>query len=342
MDLPESLRREALTYEVDGAIDYDAFCRTEGKNPLALYRMFQLEFAENLLQIPSSRTCSPQAHPSGFGLSSPIPGRSFLKTISSSKSKMSAVKNASNGLSRLGQSWDLSNVKSMSSFANVDRATVYGPLMSVPARYEDPLCPSVYIFHKGQLIGTLSQLLKCLFFTNHLCLSLFDMQSLPEPISADLFEKLKGFLEQHKKPLLQELSKMKENLAKERAIFDLAGIPGPSPEQNPETAPLVIRQWGEGDLKNGRGRSPHSPILCHNPEGEHRFIRSLRCPDGSTFRFKRAGSMPGTCLEPETHNHLFPVEDEQPGIIVDKYKLECDCGQHSGFLYFDMYHPNDS
>jgi hypothetical protein len=80
------------------------------------------------------------------------------------------------------------------------------------------------------------------------------------------------------------------------------------------------------------GYSPQDPILCGRPEGERVYLNSLQCPNGKAFQYRRIGPFEGKCPDLETHS------DPQPGCIVDKYELQCQCGEHRYVLFFDMYH----
>ena len=89
-----------------------------------------------------------------------------------------------------------------------------------------------------------------------------------------------------------------------------------------------------------RGDSPDNPVTCHLPVGERAYLTELRCPSGTSYRFRRQGSVGGSCPEPETHEgpHTDP---SQPGSVpVDHYELTCSCGEeHTRDVYLDMYHP---
>jgi hypothetical protein len=95
---------------------------------------------------------------------------------------------------------------------------------------------------------------------------------------------------------------------------------------------LWSRLFGPRGGPTGYGYSPGEPIPCDGETGEREFLDSLRCPNGHAFRHRRVASVPGRCPLPSGHR----PEGE---CIVDKFALECQEGEHSTALYFDMYHP---
>lgn len=89
-----------------------------------------------------------------------------------------------------------------------------------------------------------------------------------------------------------------------------------------------------------RGDSPHNPVTCHLPVGERAYLNELRCPQGTAYRFRRQGSVGGTCPDPESHEGPHPDPSEEGSIPVDHYELTCACGEeHTRNIYLDMYHP---
>ncbi|MBL4848034.1 MAG: hypothetical protein JKY65_21165 [Planctomycetes bacterium] len=89
-----------------------------------------------------------------------------------------------------------------------------------------------------------------------------------------------------------------------------------------------------------RGDSPENPITCHLPVGERAYLSALRCPNETAYRFRRQGSVSGTCPEPETHEGPHSDATVPDSIPVDHYELTCGCGEHTSSIYFDMYHPS--
>lgn len=371
IDLPESSRREPLTYEVDGTVDYLGFCESQGKSPLALYRGFQLDFARELLEKdPQYEELLSPGSPFWFLAILGWPWGSILEPqrravlfaeacpeCKQTPTPAGSLPSPSGAVTEFyiclcGRGFGLWRPEPAATDDPMKPSTIVvslrpGPRdgaflcgLMVPARYEDPIPPIAFVFYKEKLIGWISHLRTKLFYTNDLSVEDHDPARMEKPLSQELFTELQAFLTEHKKLLCGEWAEMKEQLANEKNIWQVAGLTTPELSENPETEPLVIRRWGEGELADGQGRSPHRPIICHNPSGEQRFLRSMRCPDDAKFRFQRVGSMPGTCPAPRSHKQLIEVDHESPAVIVDKYKLQCECGDHSGFLYFDMYHPD--
>ncbi|MDF1665455.1 MAG: hypothetical protein P1V97_27090 [Planctomycetota bacterium] len=371
LEIPESHRRGPLTYEVDGTIDYFDFFQSEGKAPLALYRAIQLDFAETILENdPRYEDLLSPGSPFWFIGVMGWPWAAILEPSKVEELKGEScpscqrapeaagfIPSPSGAVTELyiclcGRGFGLWRPDPKASRSSNEPQTLVislrpGPRdgaflfsLIVPARYEEPIPPMALVFYKEKIIGWSAQLLKQLVYTNDLTIEGLEPKRMSKPLDATTLDELGSFLEKHCRLLCAEFSEMKETLSAEKNIWQLAGQTVPEPHENPETEPMITRRWLEGELADGHGRSPHRPILCHNPVGEQRFIRSLRCPDDASFRFQRVGSMPGTCPDPSSHHQLIEVEQNPDAVIVDKYKLECECGDHSGFLYFDMYHPD--
>lgn len=89
-----------------------------------------------------------------------------------------------------------------------------------------------------------------------------------------------------------------------------------------------------------RGDSPDNPVTCHLPVGERAYLNELRCPQGTPYRFRRQGSVGGTCPEPETHEGPHADPSQRGTVPVDHYELTCGCSEeHTRDVYLDMYHP---
>jgi hypothetical protein len=116
----------------------------------------------------------------------------------------------------------------------------------------------------------------------------------------------------------------------------------PSPHHKPS---MLSRLFGRGGdptpvADEFFGYTAQTPILCHEPVGERIYLHGLRCPNGHPFSANRLGSMSGICPNPRSHRDLLPEFSSLPGCIVDKYELECQEGEHTCKLFFDMYHPD--
>jgi hypothetical protein len=109
--------------------------------------------------------------------------------------------------------------------------------------------------------------------------------------------------------------------------------------------------FGHGDkteeVRPSYGFTADDPILCNEFAGS--FIGSLRCPAGHHLRGRRLGSMDGKCSDLSTH--VEPMRDlmaarfpefagPKDKCIVDRYDLQCDGGEYSCSLFFDIYHPD--
>ena len=68
--------------------------------------------------------------------------------------------------------------------------------------------------------------------------------------------------------------------------------------------------------------SKTNPIRCAGPDGERAYLKRLRCGDGASPRFRRAGSAGGGPY----------------GHVMDDYEVRC--GGVTQSIFFDMYHPN--
>src|SRR5687768_14711614 len=69
--------------------------------------------------------------------------------------------------------------------------------------------------------------------------------------------------------------------------------------------------------------SDKNPIRVTMPEGEHFYLRSLRCSDGVAPAYNRVGN----------------VGEGVFGSIVDLYEVRCEAGEPKvSEIYMDMYH----
>lgn len=88
-----------------------------------------------------------------------------------------------------------------------------------------------------------------------------------------------------------------------------------------------------------RGDSPDNPVTCHLPVGERTYLSALRCPQGTSYRFRRQGSVGGSCPDPASHEGPHEDPSVAGSVPVDHYELTCACGEHTRDVYLDMYHP---
>ena len=72
--------------------------------------------------------------------------------------------------------------------------------------------------------------------------------------------------------------------------------------------------------------SKENPVRVSMPQGQHAYLRRLRCADGKAPKFERVGNFgPG----------VF-------GSIIDGYRVACggDAEPAESLIYMDMYHPD--
>ncbi|MEE8424388.1 MAG: hypothetical protein V3S11_01090 [Elusimicrobiota bacterium] len=98
------------------------------------------------------------------------------------------------------------------------------------------------------------------------------------------------------------------------------------------------RLFGRAEGDENRGCSAENPLLARSPSDEREILDKLRCPNGHRFDFRRLGSVGGRCPEPASHRSVMGDRV----CIVDKYQLNCQNGEFSCELFFDMYHPERS
>jgi hypothetical protein len=371
--LPEELHRDPLTYESNKDINYRAFFVEESKLPLSLLRYFQMDFvrqlpageaSESLMQpgsqlwflaifgVPWAVPCEEkrfesllrefcprcEARPSFRGQLFAPAGRA-LATYACDCGRGFTIWRPDEGpMERYPVSPELPP-GFVFSFVGGPRLEEFELGFVVPTRFEDPVPPTALVFHAGSLVGALAYLEGSLIFTNDLGLALEDVAP-PIPLSRKTSRQLETSLRGSLGSVVDAFRGARDESPNGRTIWFLAELPGPELEE--DQAPLKIREWFGPELRDGRGRSPNNPLLVFNPRGEQRFLRSVRCPSGQPFDFRRTGSRSGRCPEPEAHRRLMPIsgDDLDPReIIVDEYQLKCRCGEHAGTLYFDMYHP---
>ena len=117
-----------------------------------------------------------------------------------------------------------------------------------------------------------------------------------------------------------------------------------------DLAKPIYSALSDARLLNGRGTPSQvvrltygfkrdDPVLCFMANGEMQYISSLRCPSGHRLLGSRNGSQHGKCTDPKTHRSSSEKDPAQT-CLVDRYDLQCEGGEYSCTLYFDMYHPH--
>ena len=102
-------------------------------------------------------------------------------------------------------------------------------------------------------------------------------------------------------------------------------------------------------IEHPYGLHPDNPVLCgRGVEGEVDFLNRLRCPTGKPIRYERQGSFERTDIgyleRPDVHlsvsrgkRRRLGEDYDVRGLPLDAYLYICDCDQHRGRLFIDMY-----
>lgn len=101
-----------------------------------------------------------------------------------------------------------------------------------------------------------------------------------------------------------------------------------------------------GAPSSGYGTTMATAVEVCKPDGERKYLRRLRCPDGSVPTFQRSGSgssrtVPPEELDPDQRMELVfadrPLAPGEPDYhIVDYYDVRC--GNTVTEVVMDMYH----
>jgi len=109
---------------------------------------------------------------------------------------------------------------------------------------------------------------------------------------------------------------------------------GPGQEVQFGATPAFLGMMGRADGEELQRRivtaaasalgSRENPIRVNLPQGQHAYLRRLRCSTGAAPEFTRGGNVgPGPF-----------------GSIVDRYEVRCPAGEpREATVYLDMYHP---
>jgi len=101
---------------------------------------------------------------------------------------------------------------------------------------------------------------------------------------------------------------------------------------------------------NGYGLCLENPVLCGGgPEGERRYLKKLRCPDGHSVRFNRQGStsLAEQQLMNALHNNGGSINDIMANVLsgkhhsLDVYEVACEGGDHHAKVYMNMYETKE-
>ena len=96
------------------------------------------------------------------------------------------------------------------------------------------------------------------------------------------------------------------------------------------------------------GLHPDNPVLCGGGvDAEIDYLKRLRCPSGMPVRFQRRGSLQRTKTEylrrPDVTLQVSRGTQRRIGeagpheLPLDAYLIACECGQHGGQVFVDMY-----
>ena len=100
------------------------------------------------------------------------------------------------------------------------------------------------------------------------------------------------------------------------SLYDSLGVPDPfvrSPNFEAQLAAAARHPLG----------SRENPVRADMPQGQHGYLRRLRCSDGAPPAFERVGS-----------HGIGPF-----GGIIDEYRVECANGEPKrASIFMDLYH----
>lgn len=103
------------------------------------------------------------------------------------------------------------------------------------------------------------------------------------------------------------------------------------------------------ELFEGYGGGLGDPVCCGGgPEGEHAYLKRLRCPNGYEVRFSRKASLDsgsGLMVHGNMYLKSIPTYTRNrasgSGVPVDSYVVECLCGKHRIAVFMDMYNQRE-
>ncbi len=101
-------------------------------------------------------------------------------------------------------------------------------------------------------------------------------------------------------------------------------------------------------IEHPYGMHPDNPVLCgRGVEGELDYLQRVRCPSGMPIQFERTGAIARTEIDyldhPDVELDVSRGTRRRLGdydvreLPLDAYLFVCDCNEHQGELFIDMY-----